>query len=189
MARKLIVTENVSLDGVIDGAGGWFLPSGEERDEDIADLRRVEREQRSAADAVLLGRVTFEEFRGYWKHRADDPSGIGAYLAGVTKLVVSRTLADDDLDWEGSTVLRGEVAEEVEALKAADGGDIVATGSITLVHALQDLDLVDEYRLFVHPVVVGAGRRLFDGPGDRWSLLEARSFPTGAALLRYGRGA
>jgi dihydrofolate reductase len=105
--------------------------------------------QGRAADAFLTGRVTFEQFRAYWPHQADDPTGISDYLNRVQKYVVSATLAEPG--WEPTAVLRGPLREEITALKSAPGRDIVVTGSITLVHALIAAGLVDEYRLFVYP--------------------------------------
>jgi dihydrofolate reductase len=181
--RDLVVTENITLDGVIDAAGGWFAPAGDDgidRSDEIAALA----EQRDAADAFLTGRVTFEQMRGYWPRRPDDRTGIGAYLDRVAKYVVSATIGDPG--WQRTTVLRGPLAEDVRALKAAPGADIVVTGSITLVRALIAAGLVDEYRLFVYPVVVGRGARLFEGaehPG--LDLVEARAFRSGVVLLRY----
>jgi dihydrofolate reductase len=180
--RDLVVTENMTLDGVIDGAGGWFGPAGDADQDDVTDeLAR----QRERADAFLTGRVTFEEMRGYWPHVRHDITGISAYLDQVDKYVVSSTL--DDPQWQHTTVLRS--LDEVEDLKALPGGDIVATGSIALVHALLEAGLVDELRLFVHPRVMGSGRRLFDGAVlPRLDLAEARSFRSGITLLRYRTG-
>jgi dihydrofolate reductase len=181
--RDLIVTENITLDGVIDAAGGWFGPAAGE--EDMSDVEDALREQREAADALLLGRVTFEEFRGYWPQRTDDTTGISAYLDSVAKYVVSTTL--EGPEWERTTVIREALAEELEALRSSDGGDIVATGSITLVRGLIAAGLVDEYRLFTHPLVLGGGRRLFDGETDlrRLRLVETRPFRSGIVLFRY----
>lgn len=105
------------------------------------------------------------------------------YLNGVDKYVVSRTL--DDPGWQNSTVLRGPVVDEVQALKEAPGRDIVATGSTQLVHTLIAAGQVDEYRLFVFPVVVGRGKRLFESAAIKLELLETRAFASGAVLLRY----
>jgi dihydrofolate reductase len=183
--RSLVVTENMTLDGVIDATGDWFAPSGSDAAADIAELLAVQREQREAADALLVGRETFEAFRGYWPNRADDDTGVSAYLDAVDKYVVSSTLAGD-LGWDRSHLLRGPLVDEVTALKSAPGKDIVTTGSITLVHALAAAGLVDEYRLFVYPVVLGRGRRLFpDGHATDLRLVEARPFRSGISLLRY----
>ncbi len=178
--RKLVVTENITLDGVIDMADGWFDPLAE--DVDQSDITAANTEHREAADAVLLGRNTFEAFRGFWPKQADDPTGVSAYLNAVDKYVVSTTL--DAPGWENSTVLRGPLRDEVGALKAAPGRDIVATGSIQLVRELIAAGLVDEYRLFVFPVVVGRGARLFESPMEL-ELLETRQFVSSAVLLRY----
>ncbi len=180
--RKLVVTENSTADGVIDMSGGWFDPLAEDTDQ--ADITATTTEHRASADALLVGRNTFESFRGFWPNVADDPTGVRDYLDAVDKYVVSQTI--DDPQWQNSTVLRGSIADEVTALKAAEGRDIVATGSIRLVQELLRLHLVDEIRLFVFPVVVGSGARLFDAaPEMRLDLLETRPFVSGAVLLRY----
>jgi dihydrofolate reductase len=179
--RKLVVTENITLDGVIDMTEGWFDPVDE--DVDQSDLTAATAEHREAADALLVGRNTFVSFREFWPNLTDDPTGVSDYLNAVQKYVVSSTL--DDPGWENSTVLRGPLVEEVQALKDAPGQDIVATGSTQLVHALIAAGLVDEYRLFVFPVVVGRGARLFESEAANLELLETRPFVSGAVLLRY----
>ena len=179
--RKLVVTENMTLDGVIDMAAGWFDPLNE--DVDQSDITAANREHQEAADALLVGRTTFEIFRGFWPKQIDDPTGVSDYLNAVDKYVVSSTL--DDPGWEHSTVLRGPVVDEVKALKEAPGRDIVATGSTRLVPTLIAAGLVDEYRLFVFPVVVGRGARLFESADLELRLLETRPFVSGAVLLRY----
>lgn len=180
--RKLVVTENVTLDGVIDASGGWFSPAGDDGT-DQSDIVAAIAGHRAAADAFLVGRRTFEEMRGYWPARTDDTTGVADYLNQVAKYVVSSTL--DDPRWAGTTVLRGPVAEEVGRLKSLPGKDIVCTGSMRLVHTLIAEGLVDEYRLFVYPVVVGAGERLFGGRAGPLVLLEARPFRSGVLLVRY----
>ncbi|WP_188194115.1 dihydrofolate reductase family protein [Nonomuraea sp. SYSU D8015] len=180
--RDLIVTENITLDGVIDGTGDWFNLA-DDPTADQADLVAALREQSEASDAFLLGRVTFEDMRAYWPHVKDDPSGIGDYLNKVSKYVVSRTMRDPR--WKPSTVLAG--LDEIRALKSQTGKDIVTTGSITLVRALIAAGLVDEYRLFVYPVVLGHGEKLFTGAADvpPLHLVETRPFRSGVVLLRY----
>jgi dihydrofolate reductase len=183
--RDLIVTENITFDGVIDAAGGWFGPAGTD-DVDESDQIAAIAEQREAADAFLTGRVTFEQMRGYWPaHAGDDETGVAEYLDRVSKYVVSRTI--EDPAWEPTTVLRGPLVDEIARLKAAPGADIVVTGSMTLVHALIAERLIDEYRLFLYPVVVGRGTRLFEPVADltRLSLAESRPFRSGVVLLRY----
>src|SRR3954453_5443235 len=158
--RDLIVTESITLDGVIDAAGGWFGPAGTEEIDESDQIAAIA-EQREAADAFLTGRVTFEQMRSYWPQRVgDDETGVAEYLDRVPKYVVSRTI--EDPAWEPTTILRGPLEADIAALKAADGADIVATGSITLVRDLVARGLVDEYRLFVYPVVVGRGAGLVE---------------------------
>jgi dihydrofolate reductase len=179
--RKLVVTENITLDGVIDMSAGWFDPLDDSVDQ--SDMVAATTDHREAADALLVGRNTFESFRGFWPEQTDDPTGVSDYLNAVDKYVVSSTL--EDPGWENSTVLRRPVVDEVLALKQAPGRDIVATGSMQLVRALVAASLVDEYRLFVFPVVVGTGARLFESDDIALALLEARPFVSGVVLLRY----
>jgi dihydrofolate reductase len=169
----------MTLDGVIELEGDWFHPGAA-----ADDMRAVEREFAAACDAVLLGRQTYEDFRGYWPKQTDDTTGITEALNRTMKYVVTSTMRETD--WQNTTFLRGPVAEEVARLKAQPGKDIDATGSITLVHALIEAGLVDEYRLFVYPVIVGRGRRLFPGGFDgKLRLVETRSFASGVVLLTY----
>jgi dihydrofolate reductase len=183
--RELIVTENITVDGVIDMAKGWFDPAGPSG-VDTSDLEQVMRDQGARSDALLLGRQTFEDFRGYWPHQTGDTSGTTDYLNRVAKYVVSSTL--DDPEWDNTTVLRGDAIEETRALKAMPSDlDITATGSMQLVTALVASGLVDEYRLYVYPFVAGEGQRLFADAtnlGDL-QLVEAQSFRSGVVLLRY----
>lgn len=183
--RDLIVTENITVDGVIDAAEGWFMPADEDVETDTSDLVEALTTQREAADAFLTGRVTFEQMRGYWPLQTDDPTGTSDYLDAVQKYVVSSTLHDPE--WQNSTVLGGDLADEIQKLKAAPGEDIVCTGSMRLVAGLIAAELVDEYRLFVYPVVLGRGRRLFEDATavGRLRLEETRRFESGVTLLRY----
>lgn len=183
--RELIVTENSTIDGVVELAGDWFSPGDTDPDVDQSDVLATLREQRENADALLLGRVTFEDMRGYWPKQTEDTTGISAYLDSVSKYVLSSTLTEPE--WENTTVLSGELRSEIERLKAAEGRDIVTTGSISLVRALIAEGLVDEYRLFVYPVVIGEGRRLFEGATGvpKLRLVEERPFASGIVLLRY----
>ena len=179
--RDLIVTENITIDGVIDANGGWFAPAAGETD--VSDLEQALEAQRDAADALLVGRVTFEQMRGYWPQQAHDATGITDYLNRVAKYVVSRTLQDPE--WANSTVLND--VDAVRALKSQPGDDIVATGSISLVRELIAAGIVDEYRLFIYPVVLGHGKRLFDDATElpQLRLVESRSFRAGVMLVRY----
>lgn len=126
--RDLIVTENITLDGVIDAAEGWFNPSGDS-EVDKSDIVEAICVQAHAADALLVSRVTFEQMRGYWLLQTDDTTGVSEYLNQVSKFVVSSTLQDPG--WDHTTVLRGSVVDEVKALKSGPGKDIVTTGSLS----------------------------------------------------------
>ncbi|MGW6722962.1 dihydrofolate reductase family protein [Streptomyces sp. NPDC054995] len=183
--RTLAITQNITVDGSVEMITDWFDPQGQ-AGEDMSDVLEESHRQDERADALLLGRRTFEDFRGYWPLQTDDPTGITAYLDRMAKYVVSGTLTDPG--WQNSTVLNGDPVEEVRRLKAEEGGkDIVLTGSITLAHALIAAGLVDEYRLFVYPTVQGRGRGLFpDGyEVPRLRLLESRAFRSGITLQRY----
>lgn len=180
--RTLAITQNITLDGSVEMLGDWFQPQGQG---DVADLMEENHRQDEAADAFLCGRQTFTDLRGYWRDLDDDATGVRDYLDGVQKYVVSSTL--DDPEWDRTTVLRGEPVEAVRALKEERGRDIVLTGSIRLAHTLIEAGLVDEYRLFVYPVVQGRGRRLFpDGyEVPHLELVRSASFSSGIALLVY----
>lgn len=182
--RKLVITQNITLDGSIEMLDDWFDPQLQD-DELLAETHRQDAE----SDALLLGRRTFEDFRGYWPHQDDDQTGITAYLNGVAKYVVSTTLTDPA--WANSTVIAGDPVHRVGELKTEPGKDIVLTGSISLAHTLIAAGVVDEYRLLVYPAVQGRGRRLFpDGVSmSTLALAEApKSFPSGITLLRYAAG-
>jgi dihydrofolate reductase len=179
--RKLVITQNMTLDGSVEMLDDWFDPQLQDE-----DLLEESHRQDSQADALLVGRQTFEDFRGYWPKQTDDHTGVTAYLNRVAKYVVSSTMRDPQ--WENSTVLAGDPVEEATALKSQPGKDIVLTGSISLAHTLIASGVVDEYRLFVYPTVQGRGRRLFpDGAAIPKLSLAAppKCFRSGITLLRY----
>jgi len=178
--RTLAITQNITVDGSIEMLGDWFDPQGQ-GDTDNSDLLEELHRQDRDADGLLVGRRTFQDLRGYWPQQSDDTTGITAYLNQVQKYVVSSTMAQPD--WQNSKIVTSDVANTVGALKEEPGQDIVVTGSITLCHALIEAGLVDQYRLFVYPVVqvrrdraVGARHCWVSGlPGDpgRWPGLLA----------------
>jgi dihydrofolate reductase len=181
---RIVVSEFVSLDGVMEdpgGAegtsyGGWAFKFERGPDGDKYKLDEL-----MAADAMLLGRVTYQGFAQAWPSITDEV-GFADKMNGMRKYVVSSTL--EQADWNNSEILRGDVADEVRKLKAQPGGDILVAGSARLAHALQAADLVDEYRLMVYPTVLGSGKRLFpDGgrPGGL-ALVEARQSEAVAIL-------
>jgi dihydrofolate reductase len=184
---KLIVSENVSLDGVVQDPtgqegferGGWFLEVGEQ---DREAWGRLEFEEARAATALLLGRRSDEWFAARW------PSRTGEWadrLNGLPKYVVSTTV--DEPKWGNSTVVGGDVLQAVSRLKRELDGDIVVYASARLVHTLMEHDLVDELRLTVYPVVLGAGVRLFGETTQRkpMRLVDTRTVGDGLAYLVY----
>lgn len=183
--RTLAITQNITVDGVIDLSDGWFSPA---EDDQQADVLAAMHEQDSRSDALLLGRRTFEDFRGYWPLQTDDTTGITDQLNNVTKYVVSSTMTEPQ--WQNSVIITGPVQTEVARLKESDGTDIVCTGSLRLTHTLLRAGLVDELRLFVHPVVVGRGARLIpDGVAlHQLGLIESRPFRSGVTLQSYRVG-
>jgi dihydrofolate reductase len=182
--RTLAITQNITVDGSIEMLGDWFDPQ-RQADVDNTDLLDELHRQGAEADGFLVGRRTFEALRGYWPQQSDDSTGISEYLNRVQKYVVSSTMTDPN--WQNSTVICGVPVDQVRALKEQPGEDIVVTGSITLCHTLIDAGLVDEYRLFVYPVVQGRGRRLFpDGfECPELRLLDSKAFRRGITYSRY----
>ncbi|NEK60477.1 dihydrofolate reductase [Geodermatophilus sabuli] len=176
----LVVTQNTTLDGVVEATGGWFDPQSGAAD--TSDLLAVVREHMAGQTGFLVGRRTFEEMRSFWPAQTDDTTGVTRHLDEVTKYVVSRTITDPD--WQHTRVLAG--VEDVRALRDSADGEIGVTGSITLCHALIRAGLVDEYRLFVFPRVLGRGRRLFpDGVDVPLQRVAEQPFRVGVTLLTY----
>ena len=178
--RRLLLTENITADGRIEMLDEWFDPSP---DGDIQDWLEGMDHLGGSSDAVLVGRQTFEDFRGHWPQHTDEPAG--AYLDQVQKYVVSSSMTDPE--WRNSTILAGDPVAEVRRLKDSDGGDIMLPGSITLAHTVLAAGLVDEIRLLIYPAIQGRGRGLVaEGTSfPELELLEARAFGSGVALLRY----
>jgi len=184
---KVVVTEFVSLDGVVEDPGWTFQFEGEEQENFKFD-------ELSAADALLLGRVTYEGFTAAWPDMMEQYEGprraeLGEYadmMNGYPKYVVSATL-QEPLEWNNSTLIKGNVAEEVSRLKQEPGKDILVFGSGELVDTLMEHDLIDEYRLMVFPVVLGSGKRLFrDGVDTKvLRLVDTKAFGSGVVVLTY----
>lgn len=179
-ARTLAITQNITIDGRIEMLGDWFDPA----DQDPELLAETHR-QDETCDALLLGRQTFEDFRGYWPRQIDDPTGISAQLDAVAKYVVSASMTDPQ--WQNSTVIGGDLIAAVRDLKSQPGQDIVCTGSITLCHVLLAAGLVDELRLFTYPVVQGSGRRLFpeESPEVHADLERTIAFTNGVTYTGW----
>jgi dihydrofolate reductase len=182
---KLVLTEFVTLDGVIedpgggDGSpyGGWAFKFDRGPDGD-----RFKWDELMAADVMLLGRITYEGFAKAWPTM--DAGEFGAKMNGMPKVVVSSTL--EHADWSNTTILRGDLREGVEGLKSEYDGDVLVQGSAQLAQALVELDLVDAIRLVVFPVLAGGGRRLF-GEASAWRsfTLEEAKQSGETVLLTY----
>ncbi len=182
---RIVVTEFVSLDGVMEAPGGGedFKHGGWTFEIDRGDEgNKFKLDETLEARALLLGRKTYEGFAAAWPSREDE---FANKLNSMPKYVVSSTL--EDPEWSNSTVLSGDVAEEVSKLKQEQDGDIVVHGSARLVQDLIENDLVDELRLMVFPVVLGTGKRLFGETSDKKRLRLAESKPVGdgVAILIY----
>jgi dihydrofolate reductase len=176
--RKLVASEIVSLDDVMGSPEKWAFPySNDETEETNASGM-------AASDALLMGRVTYEALAAYWPHQ---PGGVQIvdYINSVPKFVVSTTL--EEVRWNNSTLIRGNVAEEIAGLKRQPGKDITILGSAALVRSLLRDSLLDELRLMVHPVILGSGKRLFEGGGDQkpLELVDSKAFSTGVLYLTY----
>ena len=180
--RKLVATELVSMDGVAESPDEWALSYTDD------EMQAEDASGMAASDAMLLGRMTYEEFASFWPNQpGGDP--MVDYINSVRKYVVSKTL-EEPLEWNNSTLIGGaggSIVEEISALKRERGGDITITGSLILVRSLMREGLLDELRCVVCPVVRGSGRRLFDEEADRreLELVDSKTFGTGAVTLTY----
>ena len=177
--RKVVAVELVSLDGVIESPEGWaFSYSNDEMEEANASGM-------AASDALLLGRVTYEGLAAFWPNQPGGTPMVD-YINSVPKFVVSRTL-EGPLEWNNSTLIKGDVAEGITGLQRQPGKDITIIGSPTLVRSLLAEGLLDELRLLVHPVVVGGGKRLFEDGGEQKALdlVDSKTFGTGVVYLTY----
>jgi dihydrofolate reductase len=138
------------------------------------------------ADAMIIGRVLYEEWAAYWPQQDPEENPVAAQMNGLSKYVVSRTL-QEPLEWNDSTLINGDVAEEITKLKQLSGKDISISGSGALVQSLLQGDLLDELRLMVHPIVVGSGKRLFEERSAQkvLELVDSKTFSTGVVYLTY----
>ena len=178
--RKITAGLFVSLDGVTEAPEKWQLPYFND------EMGEVVGATMAAADAMLLGRVTYEEFAAFWPGVSPEDQPFAGYMNDTPKYVVSTTL-EEPLGWSNSTLIGGNVAEEVSRLKQQPGRNIGITGSATLVRSLLRDGLLDELTLMVHPVVVGSGKRLFEDGGDykALELVDSKTFGTGVVSLTY----
>jgi dihydrofolate reductase len=177
--RKVVVVELVSVDGVMASPEEWaFSYSNDEMEEANASGM-------AASDALLLGRVTYKQMAAYWPNQSGGVPMVD-YINSVRKFVVSTTL-EEPLEWNNSTLIKGNVAEEITGLKQQPGKDITILGSGTLVRSLLTKGLLDELRLMVHPIVLGSGKRLFESGSDQKALelVDSKTFATGVLYLTY----
>ena len=192
--RKLVVNNNVTLDGVMQAPGrpdedtrggfehgGWALPYNDEV------MGRVMGERMAGGGSILLGRRTYEDFASFWPNQPE-PNPFTAVLNNAQKYVASTTL-DEPLPWINSTLLQGDAADAVARLKEEPGENIVVLGSGELVQSLMRRDLVDEWVLLIHPLILGSGRRLFtDGsPFAALRLVDSVTTTTGVVIASYRR--
>ena len=178
--RKVIVSEFVSLDGVFEAPDQWHFPYfNDEMGQEIGAAM-------GQADAMLMGRVLYEEWSTFWPQQDPEENPIAARMNGIQKYVVSTTL-EGPLGWNNSTLIGENVAEEISRLKQQPGKDISISGSGSLVRSLLKDGLIDELRLMVHPVVVGSGKRLFEEGGEQIALelVDSKTFSTGVVYLTY----
>jgi dihydrofolate reductase len=178
--RKIVAGLFITLDGVMESPDKWQFPYFNE------ELGQVVTSQMDATDAMLLGRKTYEEFASFWPTApADDP--FTARMNNTPKYVVSTTL--DTVEWQNSTLIKGNVVEELTRLKQQPGKNIGMTGSATLVASLLREGLLDELHLFVFPVVLGSGKPLFATSGEKLplTLVASETYDTGVVQLTYAK--
>jgi len=189
--RKVMVLNNVTLDGVMQAPGrpdedrrggfkqgGWALPYND------AVMGKVMAEGMAQGGSLLLGRRTYEDFFKVWPKRTDNP--FTEVLNNVQKYVASRTLREP-LPWQNSTLLKGDAANAVAKLKKQKGKNLVVLGSGQLVESLMKRNLVDEFMLLIHPLVLGSGRRLFSDGGSfaALELVDTKTTTTGVMIATY----
>ncbi|MEO6187631.1 MAG: dihydrofolate reductase family protein [Ginsengibacter sp.] len=184
--RKLILSVHVSLDGFVAGSAGemdWIVVDEEIFDETV--------KLTDAADTALYGRVTFDMMQDYWPKAGENPSATkhdkehSAWYNRVEKVVMSRTLSTSDL--QNAKLVGADIVPEIEELKSTAGKNILIFGSPGAAHTLMNYNLIDEYWLFVNPVILGNGIKLFSGIKDRvkLSLLSTKKFANGVLALNY----
>ena len=186
MSRKIVATDYISLDGVVEdpvgmensGLGNWIGPF---RRGPAGD--RFKHDELMAASAMLYGRKTYDGFAAVWP-TIEDPAGFARRMNTLPKYVASRTLGS--LSWSNSSRIDGDLVDAARALKREGSGDVLIYGSASIVHQLMPHGLVDEFRLMVYPTILGRGTRLFpDGVPGRLRLIENLQFDDGIVSLRY----
>ncbi|HEX2865312.1 MAG TPA: dihydrofolate reductase family protein [Deinococcales bacterium] len=177
---KLLANLELSLNGVTEAPETW-PPM------DHGDVLEVVQAQMAETAAILFGRATFQHFEAYWPRVREDPSGFAAHLRRTPKFVVSRTLKATE--WENTTFLSGDPADEAARLKDTAGGNVVILGSGRLVSTLAAAGVIDEFQFWLHPLALARGAHLFEGGPDlRLRLLASRAFRAGIVQLTYAPG-
>ena len=189
MSKKIVVTEYISLDGVVEdpvgmensGLGNWTGPFSRGPEGD-----RFKLEELLAADCLIFGRTTYDAFAAAWPLMKDE-TGMADRMNGLPKYVASSTLKQ--ATWGQGTIWNGDIVAAAKALKAEDRGEALIYGSASVVHQLASASLIDEYRLMVYPTILGAGKRLYpDGTASHLQLAECKQLGGGIVLLRYVAG-
>ena len=188
MTKKIVVTEYISLDGVIEdpvgmensGLGNWTGPFSRGPGGD-----RFKLDELLAADCLIFGRATYDAFAAAWPHMKDE-IGLADRMNSLPKYVASSTLKQEQATWGESTIWNGDIVSAAKALKAKGQGEALIYGSASVVHQLASAGLIDEYNLMVYPTILGAGKRLYpDGVASKLQLAECKQFGGGIVLLRY----
>jgi dihydrofolate reductase len=176
--RKVVAVELMSVDGVMESPEEWAFSCSDD------EMEEANTSGMATSDALLLGRVTYEGLAAFWPHQPGGTPMVD-YINSVAKYVISTTLGE--VGWNNSTLIQGNVAEEIAELKRWPGKDITILGSGALVRSLLKDGLLDELRLMVHPVVLGYGKHLFEDGDDRKpsELIDSRTFGTGVIYLTY----
>jgi len=176
--RRIVATEYVTLDGVMDEPGKWSGPFFND------EAAKFKYDELFASDALLLGRVTYEGFAKAWP-TMEGTGDFGERMNGMPKYVVSTTLRNPE--WANSHVISANVVEEISKLKEEPGQDLLLAGSGKLLHTLMEHDLVDEYRLMLHPIVLRSGKKLFEDENQAKSLrlIETKPLASGIVILTY----
>jgi dihydrofolate reductase len=183
---KILVSDFVSLDGVMEGPGdidpfelrGWSMPYMTPR------IGHMKFDELKNSGGMILGRKTYEGFASFWPNAPEDESGFTSLMNNIPKYVVSTTL--NKVDWNNSILINNNVFNSISELKKKISNDLLITGSADLINSLIPQGLIDEFRLWISPVVVGKGKHLFqEGTNLKLKLIEAKFFDSGSVLLDY----
>ena len=179
--RKIVAGLFMTLDGVTESPDKWSFPYFND------EVGQVITSNMESSDTMLLGRRTYQEWAEYWPDKIAEDDPFAGYINSTPKLVASTTLKT--LEWANSTLIEGDVVEELAKIKQQPGKDIAMSGSVTLIGSLLGAGMLDELSLLVSPIVVGTGKRLFENGGSAvgLKLIDAKTFSNGVLSLTYGR--